>query len=126
MQVQSTVRIDPATLKRISQAQAKALEKTAEELHKEIQQAQVMPRDTGKLQGKGTFVDYSRVERGTASIVSNTPYARRLYYHPEYDFSTEENPNARGKWFESWMKGGEHEDFARKTYKKFLKREIGG
>ena len=126
MQVKSTVRIDPAKLKRISLAQAKALAETAEAMHTEIVQAQVMPRDTGNLQNESTFVDYSRVERGTASIVSNTPYARRLYYHPEYDFSTEENPNARGKWFEPWMKGGEHEDFARKAYKEFLKREIGG
>lgn len=125
MQVKSTVRIDPAKLKRISLAQAKALAETAEALHTEIVQAQVMPRDMGNLQNESTFVDDSRVERGTASIVSNTPYARRLYYHPEYDFSTEENPNARGKWFEPWMKGGEYEDFARKAYKEFLKREIG-
>ena len=125
MQVRSTVRINTAKLKHISQAQAKALAETAEALHTEIVQAQVMPRDTGNLQNESTFVDDSRIGKGTASIVSNTPYARRLYYHPEYDFSTEENPNARGKWFEPWMKGGEHENFVGKAYKEFLKREIG-
>jgi len=125
MQVRSTVRIDPARLKRISQAQAAALEKTAEALHAEIVQAQVMPRDTGNLQNENTFVDFSRAQKGTAGIVSSTPYARKLYYQPLYHFTKEENPNARGKWFEPWMEGGEHEGFVRKTYKKFLEREIG-
>lgn len=125
MQVKSTVRIDAGKLKRIAKAQVSALEKTAEALHTEIVQAQVMPRDTGALQNESTFVDYSRTNRGSASIVSSTPYARRLYYHPEYDFSTDENPNARGKWFEPWMKGGEHEDFVKDIYKRCLEREIG-
>jgi hypothetical protein len=30
----------------------------------------------------------------------DTPYARRLYYNPQYNFQKDENPNARGLWFE--------------------------
>ena len=37
---------------------------------------------------------------GSGEIKYRTPYARRLYYHPEYDFSTEKNPKAGGYWFE--------------------------
>lgn len=33
----------------------------------------------------------------------DTPYARRLYYNPQYNFQKDENPNARGLWFE-WAK----------------------
>lgn len=84
-----------------------------------------MPRDTGALQNESTFVDYSNSSQGSCSIVSDTPYARRLYYHPEYQFSKDENPNARGKWYEPWMKGGEHETFARDTFKKNYKKEAG-
>ena len=37
---------------------------------------------------------------GSGEVMWRTPYARRLYYHPEYDFSTEKNPQAGGYWFE--------------------------
>lgn len=37
---------------------------------------------------------------GSGEVKYRTPYARRLYYHPEYNFSTEKNPQAGGYWFE--------------------------
>lgn len=37
---------------------------------------------------------------GSGQIEYRTPYARRLYYHPEYNFSKEHNPQAGGLWFE--------------------------
>ncbi len=37
---------------------------------------------------------------GSGKIKWNTPYARRLYYHPEYNFSQEHNARAGGYWFE--------------------------
>lgn len=30
----------------------------------------------------------------------HTAYARRLYYNPQYNFSTDKNPNAGGLWFQ--------------------------
>ncbi|CAM3214062.1 minor capsid protein [Streptococcus pluranimalium] len=40
--------------------------------------------------------------RATERSVSwHTPYARRLYYNPQYNFSKDKNPNAQGKWFEA-------------------------
>lgn len=38
---------------------------------------------------------------GSGAIEWDTPYARKLYYNPDYHFSTDKNPNARGLWFES-------------------------
>lgn len=38
--------------------------------------------------------------KGSGEIKYDTPYARRLYYHPEYDFSKEKNPEAGAYWFE--------------------------
>lgn len=35
------------------------------------------------------------------SVSWHTPYARRLYYNPQYNFSKDKNPNAQGKWFEA-------------------------
>lgn len=120
----STVKIDMGKIRKLTQAQTQALEMTAEALHTEVVQAQVIPRDTGALQNESTFVDYSNADKGSCSIVSGTPYARRLYYHPEYNFSTAENPNARGKWYEPWISGGQ-KDFARKAYKEFYRRLTG-
>ena len=38
---------------------------------------------------------------GSGAIMWDTPYARRLYYNPQYNFSTDRNPNAQGLWFEA-------------------------
>lgn len=123
-------------IRQINQAAITALEHTAEELHREVVQAQVMPRDTGAMQGEnGTFIDTSQSAIGKAALVTSTPYVRRLYYHPEYHFHREKwiddqgkehegNPNARGKWLEPWMAGGEHEDFVKETFAKFLQQEM--
>ena len=125
MRVTSTVRMNMPRIRQLSQAAVKALEMTAEALHTEVVQAQVFPFDTGNLQNESTFVDYSEASKGKATLVSSTPYARRLYYHPEYHFQLDENPNARGKWFEDWLPGGGKADFAPNAYKQFFKR-LGG
>ena len=46
MQVKSTVKLNMARINELSQAAVRALEQTAEELHTEVVQAQVMPFDT--------------------------------------------------------------------------------
>ncbi len=125
MKVRSTVKLNMPRIKQLSQAAVTALELTAEALHTEVVQAQVFPFDTGNLQNESTFVDTSESARGKVTLVSSTPYARRLYYHPEYHFQTDENPNARGKWYEDWLPGGSQEDFAEKAFRKFYKK-VGG
>ena len=125
MQVKSTVKLNMPRIRQLSKAAVTALELTAEALHTEVVQAQVFPFDTGNLQNESTFVDYSESKNGKVMLVSSTPYARRLYYHPEYKFSTDENPNAKGKWFEDWMPGGSQADFAGKAFKQFYKKGGG-
>ena len=125
MQVKSTVKMNMPRIRQLTGAAIKALELTAEALHTEVVQAQVMPRDTGNLQNESTFVDYSQSARGKASLVSSTPYARRMYYHPEYNFQTDENPNAQGEWYKDWLPGGKKENFAPEAYKVFFKK-LGG
>ena len=111
MKVSSTVTMDFKKIRQLTQAQITALEMTAEALHTDVVQAQVMPRDTGNLQNESTFVEYTDVRSGRAVIVSSTPYARRLYFHPEYHFYKGENPHARGKWYEDWLPNGKKKDF---------------
>lgn len=122
--VKSTVTINTRKVKQLTQAQITALEQTAEALHTEVVQAQVMPRDTGHLQNDSTFIDRSRSQSGIVSLVTQTPYARRLYFHPEYNFQTKKNPNAQGKWLEPWI-SGEEKDFCKKAFIALYKK-IGG
>lgn len=121
MGVSSKVTINSSRLAELSKAAITALEKTGEALHTEVVQAQVMPRDTGTLQNEKTSVDYSKSSQGRVTLISEGPYARRLYYHPEYNFQTIENPNAKGRWLEDWMKGGKNEKFCPETFAKIYK-----
>ncbi len=125
IKVNSRVKIDQIAIKKLTRSAAVALEKTAEALKTEVIHAQVIPFDKGTLQGEGFAIDYSESDQGVVTLKHITPYARRLYFHPEYDFQTTENPNARGEWYEDWMLGGEKEDFAGKAFVQIYKRESG-
>lgn len=122
--VNSKVKIYSPRVKAINAAAIRALEKTGEALRTEVVQAQVMPRDTGELQDKATFVEYGKSKEGVVSLISQTPYARRLYYHPEYNFRRTENPNAQGKWLEPWI-SGDKKNWCRNAFVAFLKQEGG-
>ncbi|MBO1515603.1 minor capsid protein [Metabacillus bambusae] len=56
-----------------------------------------IPKQEAYLEKSGIL--HSRI--GTGHIEWKTPYARRLYYNPQYDFSKDVNPNAQGLWFEA-------------------------
>ena len=119
VQVTSRVELNMSVLNMLDGAQYKALAQTADATLTELRDRQVMPFDTGNLQNDSTFVDDS--QKTTVSIVSSTPYARRLYFHPEYNYRRGNNARAGGKWFESFL----NDDFIRNTYATLLKR-IGG
>lgn len=125
MRVNSTVKMDWGRIRELTGAAVAALEQTAEALHTEVVQAQVMPFKKGNLQNESSFVDDSKAANGSVTIVSSTPYARRLYYHPEYHFSKKENPNAGGEWYKDWLPGGSKAGFAQKIFKEFYKRNGG-
>lgn len=122
--VNSTVIIYNHAIKKLTDAQILALKLTAEELLENVRDAQVIPRDSGHLQGDATAVDESQAKSGTVSLVSQTPYARRLYFHPEYNFSKRDNKNAQGKWHEPWIIGNK-KDFCKETFAKIYK-QLGG
>ena len=125
MKCSSKIKINQAKIRELSKAAIVSLEETAEALHTEVAQAQVVPRDMGALQGEKFFVDYSESSSGKVSLVHEGPYARRLYFHPEYNFRKDENPNAKGKWLEDWCPGGKKENSAPGTFKKLYRRNAG-
>lgn len=125
MNATSKVVLNQRKIAELTAAAVTSLEQTAEALHTEVIQAQVVPRDTGNLQNEAFFVDTSESDSGTVTLSHSTPYARRLYFHPEYNFQTEENPNAKGQWFEDWLPGGSKENFCKKAFKELYRRNAG-
>ena len=113
--------LDKAALAALEHQIALAVAETAEEVRVDVQQAQTMPLDTGNLQNRSTFARANR--DGTADIVSDTPYARRLYFHPEYNFSKRDNPNAGGMWFEPYISGVKRL-FVEKTFARLLRSRM--
>lgn len=121
----STVKLNLGRVRQLDRAAVTALEQTAEAVHTDLVQSQTMPRKTGALQNESTFVDTSESAQGHVSLVSSTPYARRLYFHPEYNYFKGENPNAGGEWYGPYLPGGAKADFAKKAFRTLYKREAG-
>ena len=119
VQVTSRVELNYSVLNMLDNAQFEALAQTADATLTELRDRQTMPFDTGNLQNDSTFVDDS--QRDKVSIVSSTPYARRLYFHPEYNYRRGNNASAGGKWFESFL----NDDFIVSAYAKLLKQKGG-
>ena len=88
--VNSVIKLNLPKIRQLTDAQITALEHTAEALRTDVEQAQVFPFDTGNLQNDSNFVDTEQSSKGTVSLVNATPYARRLYYHPEYELLFDE------------------------------------
>ena len=124
VKVSCTIKLNEAKLKELTKQQYVSLAQTADALVTDLRDSQTMPFDTGNLQNDSTFLDDSQKEQGGVSIVSSTPYARRLYYHPEYNFRTTNNRNAGGKWFEPYISGNKT-DFVKETFSKLFKRNGG-
>ena len=143
MKVNSVINLNLPKIRELTEAQAIALEQTAEALHTAVAQAQVFPRDTGALQGEDTSIKagetvtktylsgetaqntLTKENNGKVSLITTAPQVRRLYFHPEYHFHTDENPNAKGKWYEDWLPGGKEADYCANAFKRIYRRLTG-
>ncbi|MDY2793966.1 hypothetical protein [Peptostreptococcus porci] len=92
-------KINKKALDILNAAHEKALPLTVENLSTAIESAQVVPMRDGVLKDSESH----GVIDGRGFISWNTPYARRLYFHPEYNFSKLEHANARGLWCDYWI-----------------------
>lgn len=116
--------IDPAALRKITEAAHQALEMTATAVKSDIEASQVVPKEIGELERSG-FVDATGLAQGKVAVVYDTPYARRLYWNPQFNFRRDKNPNAQGKWMDSYI-DGENQHFIPEAFMHFLKQLSGG
>lgn len=107
----------------IKQIAIQSLVETADAVKSDLQKSGTMPFKEGELQDRNTDKDDSTKNSGKVSIVSDTPYARRLYFHPEYNFRKDKNKNAGGAWFEPYINGNK-KDFAKKKFAKIMKGKL--
>lgn len=126
-----TVELNMSNIQKIEDYITGGLIDAAETVLTDIKKSHTMPLESGVLQNDSTFVDYSKVYLGEVSIVSDTSiasdgaYARRLYFHPEYNFNREHNPKAGGKWFEPYITG-DKKDMAQLRFERYISKRTGG
>ena len=120
--------LDPRAIGRLWESAKKAAVMTAEALHEDLVSSQTMPYNVGTMQNDNTFTDaQDDGDAFTASVITggqDSPQARRLYFHPEYNFQKVNNPNAGGEWLEPYI-DGEKQDFVEEKFAGFMKEEIG-
>lgn len=117
------MRLKKSQLRKLTKAQERAAILAMEVLKTEIAKDEVVPKQTGALEESATLV-VKALNKGQVRITYDTPYARRLYYNPEYNFRKDKNSNAKGLWLEDYIEG-EKKDFLGNVYAQLYRREAG-
>lgn len=124
MEIKCRITFDNSFFKELEKAQKIALEQTAQQVYADLVMSQTVPKDTGDLEGILTYPDYSEAERGIARIISMGPYARRLYFHPEFNFRTDKNPSAGARWLDPYLPGHSKSEYIPTTFAACLRRRL--
>lgn len=117
-----SIELNVGVIESISESAFRALKKTGDALLTEVVNAQVMPFRKGTMQNDNTYVDEDSAA-GTVRIVTDAPQAEHLYIHPEFHFSHDDNPNARGEWLQPWI-DGESADRPAEIFSAMLREEM--
>lgn len=115
------IKLDYKAIERIERAARQAAAEALEAVYTDLVSSQTMPFDTGDMQNNQTFV--SATDNG-AVLVTGSPQARRLYFHPEYNFQRGKNPNAGAYWLEPYISGSKR-GFVQAEFSEIFKRRAG-
>ena len=118
------ITLDMQTIKMLEDEAKKSAELAMKQLQQDIQNEQTMPFNNGDMQNNQTFV---AVEGDCTRLVTGSPQARRLYYHPEYKFQQGQqgkNKHAGAKWLEPYI-SGDKKDFIRDAFVEIYKKRTG-
>lgn len=121
MSIKVSIKLYPDKIGVLEKASKQAFEMTVEAVLSDIVASAVVPKDSGVLEESG----FTIINNMVGKIIFDTPYARRLYWHPEYKFRHDKNVNAQGKWMETYINGSKKQ-WIIDTYNKFLKQLSGG
>lgn len=118
-----SVKLNHKAVENIKNMARLSLKETADAVKSDLVQSQTMPFDTGALQNRSTFVDDSEMKNDKVRVVSDTPYARRLYFHPEYNYQKTKNKNAGGQWFQPYIDGNKRA-FAQNAFNRIMRGKM--
>lgn len=121
MSVKVNIKLYSDKIGKLKNASIQAFEMTVEAVLTDIKTSQVVPKDTGALEDSA----YTEIKDNVGMIIFDTPYARRMYWHPEYNFRHDKNPNAQGLWMEDYLTK-DKKQWILDTYNKFFKQQAGG
>lgn len=121
MKAHVKVELYPDKIRQLTDAVALSAEQAAGAVKSDITSSEVVPRNKGDLERTG----YVRVSKSKYQIIYDTPYARRLYWHPEYNFRKDMNKNAGGLWMQGYV-DGDKKDFFKLAFMTYLKANTKG
>lgn len=125
MKAKVTVQLNDSNIAKLADGTEKAMKILLDALETDVSQRQVVPFRDGLL--KDSVSTGTMVKEGYTLgwIGWDTPYARRLYFHPEYNFRQDKHANACGLWM-SFYEYGPGRDWIEKSYATALKIAAGG
>lgn len=119
--MKAKVKLNRANIFKLEQAVFKALPLTMEAMKTEVNTMQIVPKEIGDLEGSVVV----EVKKDVGYISYNTIYARNLYYNPQYNFRTDMNQHAQGRWLDPFIIGPKNK-WLNMAFGEFLKRSSGG
>ena len=118
------IELDTDVLSKISEAARAAALETMEAVKTDIIASQTMPFDQGTMQGSLHTEQFEDGDTAHTVLQTDGPQARRLYFHPEYNFQKGNNPNAGAAWYKPYTAGGEKANFVEETMAAKLKEKL--
>ena len=118
------IELDMEALAKISAAARAAALETAEAVKTDIIASQTMPFDQGTMQGSLHTEQFEDGDASHSVLQTDGPQARRLYFHPEYNFQKVNNPNAGAGWYEPYTEGGRKAEFVPETFAAKMKEHM--
>lgn len=107
-----------------------ALTQTADDIARDADARQVVPHaqsaskpghEAGRLASSVEVIPAKSAAKG-ARIQWGAPFAARAYFHPEWEFSKAVHGEAKGRWMDDYMQGGEREGWVHDAYRGNLGR----
>lgn len=117
------IKINIASIDAIRAAIKAAALATMEAVKTDVIAAQVVPFDTGKMQNSQFTAQTEQGDELHTTLTTDADQARKLYFHPEYNFQRGKNANAGAGWYDPWV-SGEKADFAPSVFAEELKERL--
>lgn len=120
------IKLDATAFSKTEEQVRKAALTAMEVVKTDLIAARTMPFDTGRMQGTLQTDQFQDGNELRTRLATDTPYARRLYFHPEYNFQKVNNSNAGAEWYGPYETDGEKSSLVQDAFTEALKEAMPG